>query len=49
MCFMELYSLLFKENMMYLDSNRWYKYKIKFKFNSKIYITIITCKIVRNS
>ena len=46
---MELYSLLFKESMMYQDFNWWFKYKIKFKFNSKIYITIITCKIVRSS
>ena len=46
---MELYSLLFKENMMYQDSNWWFKYKIKYKFNFKIYITIITCKIVRTS
>ena len=46
---MKLYSLLFKEIMMYQDSNRWFKYKIEFKFNFKIYIRIITCKIVSSS
>ena len=32
---------------MYQDSNRMFNYRIKFKFNQKIYIKIMRCKIVR--
>ena len=36
-----------KENMMCQDSNGKFNNKIKFKFNQKIYIKIMRCKIVR--
>ena len=36
-----------KENMMCQDSNGKFNNKIKFKFNQKIYIKIMSCKIVR--
>ena len=37
----------FKENMMCQNSNGKFNNRIKFKFNQKIYIKIIMCKIVR--
>ena len=45
---MELYSLLFIENMIYKDSNGGFKYRIKFNFKLKINIRIMTYKIVRS-
>ena len=44
---MEQYILFIKENMMCQDLNGMFNYRIKFKFNWKIYIKIMRCKIVR--
>ena len=44
---MEQYILSIKKNMMCQDSNEMFNYRIKFKFNYKIYIKIMRCKIVR--
>ncbi len=44
---MEQYILFIKENMMCQDLNGMFNYRIKFKFNWKIYIKIMRYKIVR--
>jgi hypothetical protein len=44
---MELFITSIKENIMCHDFNEMFNYGIKFKFNSKIYIKIMRCKIVR--
>ena len=41
-----IYSYI-KENMMYQNSNGRFNNRIKFKFNQKIYIKVMRCKIVR--
>ena len=41
------YIISIKENMMCQDSNEMFNYRIKFRFNQKIYIKIMRCKIVR--
>ena len=38
---------ILKKNMMCQDSNGKFNNRIKFKFNQKIYIKIMRCKIVR--
>ena len=38
--YIEQYILSIKENRMCQDSNRMFNYRIKFKFNYKIYIKI---------
>jgi hypothetical protein len=43
---MELYIISIKENIICQDSNEIFNYRIKFKFNYKIYIKIMRCKIV---
>ena len=45
--YMEQYILCIKENMMCQDPNEMFNYRIKFKFNQKIYIKIIKYKIMR--
>ena len=44
---MEQNIISIKENMIYQDSTGMFNYRIKFKFNQKIYIKIIRCKIVK--
>ena len=41
-----IYSYI-KENMMCQNSNGMFNNRIKFKFNQKIYIKIMKCKIVK--
>ncbi len=45
---MKQYIFSIKENMMCQDSNGRSNYRIKFKFNLKIYIKMMTRKIVRS-
>ena len=46
--YMEYYILYIKKNMICQDFNKIFNYKIKFKFNQKIYIKIMGCKIIRS-
>jgi hypothetical protein len=46
--YIEQYIFSIKENMMCQDNNGKFNYRIKFKFNLKIYIKIMRCKIVRS-
>ena len=43
---MEQYTISIKKNIIYQDSNEMFNYRIIFKFNYKIYIKIMRCKIV---
>ena len=48
--YVEQYIFSIKENMMCQEySNGMFNYRIKFKFNYKIYIKIMRCKIIRSS
>jgi hypothetical protein len=40
------YIIYVKENIICQGSNEMFNYRIKFKFNLKIYIKIMRCKIV---
>ena len=45
--YMEQNIIFIKENMMCQNPNGRFNYRIKYKFNWKIYIKIMRCKIVR--
>ena len=47
--YIEKYIIFIKENIICQDSNEMFNYRIKFKFNLKIYIKIMRCKIVRSA
>ena len=46
--YMEEYIHSTKKNMMCQDSKEKFNYRIKFKFNQKIYIKIMKCKSMRS-